>query len=231
MLFVVWGAAAPRGGYAEFGRGGQVHWARVDSENFIFKYGCGWLCQPGRPGNRLTTSDTVGAVLGWTAVAIVGLAALACLTVCVRALPAVVRSWEDRRPPVSDAAAIDLDALADLVSADAPRRRESLSYGSPAQGIIAAWTRLEATLRAVGVPLPASRTASEVSVEVLARFAVAPDALRTLADLYREARWSRHPLTEEDRSRAATAYRDLDSDLRAIVTARTSPVPPPVWLG
>ena len=110
-------------------------------------------------------------------------------------------------------------------------RLESLSYGTPAQGIIAAWARLEATLRDVGVPLSASRTASEVCVEVLARFDVAPDALRTLADLYREARWSRHRLTEEDRARAAAAYRALDADLRAIVTARTSPAPPPVWLG
>jgi hypothetical protein len=49
-------------------------------------------------------------------------------------------------------------------------------------GIIAAWTRLEATLREVGVPLPSSRTAG-------------------------------------------------DADLRAIVTARTFPAPPPVWLG
>ena len=117
------------------------------------------------------------------------------------------------------------------MSADAEQRLESLSYGTPAQGIIAAWTRLEATLHDVGVPLPASRTAGEVCVEVLARFAVAPDALRTLADLYREARWSRHPLTEADRATAATAYRALDADLRAIVTARRSPAPPPVWLG
>ena len=66
---------------------------------------------------------------------------------------------------------------------------------------------------------------------MLTRFAVAPDVLRTLADLYREARWSRHPLTEADRATAATAYRALDADLRAIVTADTLPAPPPVgWV-
>ncbi len=231
MLLVVWGTAAPGGGFAA-SAGGPVHRAWVDSENFIFKSGCGWLCLPGPPSaGGLATSDTVGALLGWTVVGVVAVVALFCLLVGLRAVLEVLRSREDRHPPLGDAADLDLDALAVRVSADAEQRLASLSYGTPAQGIIAAWARLEATLHEVGVPLPASRTASEVSLEVLDRFVVAPDALRTLADLYREARWSRHPLTEGDRATAAAAYRALDADLRAIVTARTTPAPPPVWLG
>jgi hypothetical protein len=231
MLLVVWGAAAPGSGFAA-PAGGPADRARHLSDNFIFTSGCNWLClTPDATGPQRTTSDTAAALLGWTAVAVVALVALLCLGVCLRALVAVLRSRKDRRPPVGDAVDLDLDALAVLVSGDAAQRLELLSYGTPAQGIIAAWTRLEATLRDVGVPLPASRTASEVCVEVLARFDVAPDTLRTLADLYREARWSRHPLTEADRATAATAFRALDADLRAIVTARTSPAPPPVWLG
>ena len=50
---------------------------------------------------------------------------------------------------------------------------------------------------------------------MLRRFSVDPDTLRTLAALYREARWSHHPLTEDDRARAAAAYRALDADVRA----------------
>jgi hypothetical protein len=50
---------------------------------------------------------------------------------------------------------------------------------------------------------------------VLRRFAVDPATLRTLADLYREARWSRHELTEDDRARAEEAYRALDVAVRA----------------
>ena len=230
MLLVVWGAAAPGGGFAAPARG-PVDRARRSTENFVFSNGCGSRCPSLATGPQHTVSDTVGAVLGWTAVAVVAVVALLCLAACLRALVGVLRSREDRRPPVGDAADLDLGALAVLLSADAEQRLESLSYGTPAQGIIAAWARLEATLRDVGVPLSSSRTAGEVCVEVLARFDVAPDALRTLADLYREARWSRHPLTEADRATAAAAYRALDTDLRAIVTARTSPAPPPVWLG
>jgi hypothetical protein len=40
-------------------------------------------------------------------------------------------------------------------------------------------------------------------------------ALQTLADLYREARWSRHPLTEDDRARAFSSYRALDAAMHA----------------
>jgi hypothetical protein len=62
-----------------------------------------------------------------------------------------------------------------------------------------------------------------VSVDVLRRFAVDPETLTTLAGLYREARWSRHPLTEDDRARAAAAYRTLDADVRAATPAPGAP--------
>jgi hypothetical protein len=101
------------------------------------------------------------------------------------------------------------------VSGDASERLDALSAGTPAEGIIAAWTHLEATLHETGLALPPSRTSTEVSLDVLRRFPVDETTLRTLADLYREARWSKHPLTEDDRSRAAAAYGALDAALRA----------------
>jgi hypothetical protein len=130
-----------------------------------------------------------------------------------------VRAWlagrEDRTPEVADATDLDLEALALAVSGDASERLDALSAGTPAEGIIAAWTHLEATLHETGLALPPSRTSTEVSLDVLRRFPVDETTLRTLADLYREARWSKHPLTEDDRSRAAAAYGALDAALRA----------------
>ena len=171
-------------------------------------------------------SDTVGRLLGWAAVALVVL-------VAVVGLVLVLRAWltdRDRRTPAAaDAPDLDLDleAVVTAVSGDASDRRAALSAGTPAEGIIAAWAHLEATLRESGVPLPPSRTSSEVSLDVLRRFAVDPETLATLADLYREARWSHHPLTEADRARAATAYRSLDSDLRAQVPVAPGSGPAP----
>lgn len=167
------------------------------------------------PGPWLQTGDAVAAVLGWaTIIVLVGCATVG-LWLIVRA---VISSLRHRPPPaVDDAANLDLEAVAAAVTTDATGRLTALSGGTPAEGIIAAWTHLEGTLHDAGLPLPASRTSTEVTVDVLRRFAVDGDTLAVLAQLYREARWSRHPLTEADRSMAADAYRTLDSAIRASI--------------
>jgi len=164
------------------------------------------------PGPWKQTSDGVALVLGWATIAVLVAGAGFCLYVMVRAWLA---GREDRTPEVGDAPDLDLEALALAVSGDASQRLDALSAGTPAEGIIAAWTHLEATLHEAGLALPPSRTSTEVSVDVLRRFSVDESTLSTLADLYREARWSRHPLTEDDRRRAAAAYGALDVALRA----------------
>lgn len=164
------------------------------------------------PGPWNQTSDGLAAVLGWATIALLVAGAAFCVFV-------MVRSWmagrEDRTPPVADAPDLDLEAVALAVSGDATQRLDALSAGTPAEGIIAAWTHLEATLHAAGMALSPSRTSTEVSLDVLRRFSVDESTLSTLAGLYREARWSRHPLTEDERSRAAAAYGALDAALRA----------------
>ena len=164
------------------------------------------------PGPWEQTSDGLALVLGWATIAVLVAGAGFCLYVMVRAWLA---GREDRTPEVGEAPDLDLEALALAVSGDASQRLAALSAGTPAEGIIAAWTHLEATLHEAGLALPPSRTSTEVSVDVLRRFPVDENTLRTLAGLYREARWSRHPLTEDDRSRAAAAYGALDVALRA----------------
>lgn len=223
LLFVVWAAAIPRPEPVIPGlrEGVEVRQVGANDER---PAGGGDLevTASGQAGEAV--SDTVGRLLGWAAVALVVL-------VAVVGLVLVLRAWltdRDRRTPAAaDAPDLDLEAVAVAVSGDASDRRAALSAGTPAEGIIAAWAHLEATLREAGVPLPPSRTSSEVSLDVLRRFAVDPETLATLADLYREARWSHHPLTEVDRARAATAYRSLDSDLRAQVPVAPGSGPAP----
>jgi Domain of unknown function (DUF4129) len=164
------------------------------------------------PGPWNQVSDGVAGVLGWTTIGLLVLGAAFCLFLIIRAWLA---GREDRSVAPDDAADLDLEALAEAVSADSIDRLGALSGGTPAEGIVAAWTHLEATLYAAGVPLPASRTSTEVSLDVLRRYPVDPATLQVLANLYREARWSRHPLTEEDRARAFTAYRALDAAMRS----------------
>ena len=160
------------------------------------------------------TSDAVAAVLGWSAFALVGLLAAVCLWFVVRQL---IASARDRRrlPPADAVTGLDLDAVAVAVAAGSNARIDALSAGTPAEGVIAAWVHLEATLHEAGVPLPPSRTSTEVTLHALRRFRVDEQTLSTLAELYREARWSAHSLTEDDRSRAEVAYRTLDADVRS----------------
>ena len=211
LLVVVWAAGAPRPARVIPGphddaileqQAAADGFATFDSDLTLKRV----------PGPWNQTSDGLALVLGWATIAVLVLGA-GVLRVRHGALGLAGR--EDRTPTPADAPDLDLEALALAVSSDTSQRLDALSVGTPAQGIIAAWNHLEATLHEAGLPLPPSRTSTEVSLDVLRRFSVDEATLRTLADLYREARWSRHPLTEDDRSRAAAAYGALDAALRA----------------
>ncbi len=211
LLVVVWAAAAPRPARVLPGlHDDAIIEQQAASDGLIGGEVDLGIKRITGPLNQ--TGDTLALVLGWATIAVLAV----CAGVCVYLM---VRFWisarEDRTPAVADAPDLDLEALAVAVSGDASQRLDALSVGTPAQGIIAAWAHLEATLHETGVQLPPSRTSTEVSVDVLRRFPVDETTLRTLADLYREARWSQHPLTEDDRSRAAAAYGALDAALRA----------------
>ncbi len=211
LLAVVWAAAAPRPARVLPG----LHDDAVVQQQAVGDVVGGLDPDFGLkrvPGPWEQTSDGVALVLGWATIVVLVAGAGFCLYLMVRA---GLAAREDRTPELGSAPDLDLEALALAVSGDASQRLDALSAGTPAQGVVAAWAHLEATLHEAGLALPASRTSTEVSVDVLRRFPVDEGTLRTLADLYREARWSRHPLTEDDRSRAAAAYGALDLALRA----------------
>ncbi|WP_101396443.1 DUF4129 domain-containing protein [Phycicoccus duodecadis] len=151
------------------------------------------------------------AVLGYGTAVLLGVAVLFLLALVARQL---LDAYRDRGVVVGDATAgPDVDRVAATVASDASGRLAALSGGSPAEGIVAAWTRLEASLRDAGLPMPPSRTSTETTVAALGRYVVDAGALHALAALYREASWSHHPLTEDDRTRAEDALRALDAQL------------------
>ena len=217
LLVVVWAAAAPRPARVIPGLHDDALVEQQAAADTFATFDPD-LSLKRVPGPWNQTSDAVALVLGWATIAVLVAGAAFCVFLMVRAWLA---GREDRTPPVADAPDLDLEALALAVSGDASQRLDALSAGSPAEGIIAAWTHLEATLHEAGLPLPPARTSTEVSVDVLRRFSVDETTLRTLADLYREARWSRHPLTEDDRGRAAAAYGSLDAALRGGMPERS----------
>src|SRR5690606_34263770 len=117
-----------------------------------------------------------------------------------------------------------LDDVAAAVTADAPAQRWALAHGAPRNAIVACWLRLEALVTESGFERDPADTTAEFAARVLSRFAVEPAAITELSNLYREARFSRHPMGEEQRARALVARDALHEGLRRHGAA-TEPVP------
>ncbi len=200
----LWASATPQAvrSIADPGRGPATQTGYDDTPNRLATE----FLPPRFVGPRRAAQGLEG-VLGYVVVG--GLALLVAVSLWFAVRQLVQRSTRQRVASADAAVDVDLEELARSVTAGEGERLVALSAGTPAEGVVAAWLLLEASLHAAGVPLATSRTSSEVALEVLRRFPVDDAGLRALAELYREARWSRHPLTEEDRSRAAEAYRAL----------------------
>jgi hypothetical protein len=223
IVLAVWAAAAPHGARAGPHRVGPVDRSLADVPQFSFNTGCGWACLPApSTSTHITTTDGLAALLGWGSVILVATGGLLCLVVILRALAPLVTRREEPDLGPAGAPGLEPGRVARVVTEGAAERLDALTTGTPEQGVMAAWVHLERSLQDAGVPLRMSRTSSEVSQDVLNRFVVDPDRVHMLAALYRDARWSGHRLTEDHRAAAASAYREIDSQLRSQLR---SPVP------
>lgn len=101
----------------------------------------------------------------------------------------------------------------------APAMSALLADGSPRNAIVACWLSLEEAATAGGVPRDPSETSAEFTARVLAHRAASAPTVRALAELYREARFSDHPITEQHRRRAVAALSLVRDDLAAGVAA------------
>lgn len=95
-----------------------------------------------------------------------------------------------------------------------------LRRGIAVQGaVIECWRRLEHVAVSSGVFRRPAQTSEEFTVEVISHAAVDPTALGDLAELYRQAMFSTHELTDADRDRAIAALETLSAQL----TGRAAP--------
>ena len=93
-------------------------------------------------------------------------------------------------------------------------RYQALSEGDPRNAVVACWVALEEAVHRSGLTPDRSETAAELTQRVLGRWDVDPAAIATLSEVYREARFSRHPVSEEQRSIAVDALERIHVDLR-----------------
>lgn len=90
-----------------------------------------------------------------------------------------------------------------------------LDQGGPGEGVVASWVLLERAAADAGTHRAAPDTPSELAGRLIDRHPVSSTALLRLADLYREARFSRHELPESARTEARAALEQLRSELEA----------------
>jgi hypothetical protein len=101
------------------------------------------------------------------------------------------------------------DLMVDVVAAD-----EALGVGSPKNAIVACWMHLERGVAASGLERLPAETSLEYVARVVATSSVRPEPIGELADLYREARFSRHDMSEADRMRARALLSDVVAAVR-----------------
>ena len=115
-----------------------------------------------------------------------------------------------------------LDEVAATITADADAQRAALRRGAPRNAIVECWLRLEAAVTAAGVERTPADTSAELTERVLATHHVDGAAISSLAALYREARFSEHPMGEETRRTAIDALDAVHDGLRSELDSAVS---------
>jgi hypothetical protein len=125
--------------------------------------------------------------------------------------------WVHRWHPPEAPEKVDFEVLpeqiVDALRRDRSAQQDAVAQGSPRNGIVACWLRLEETLAEAGVPPDRAETSAEFVVRVLHTLDLDPRPVATLAQLFREARFSDHPVDESARTRARAALEDLHAEL------------------
>ena len=124
--------------------------------------------------------------------------------------------WFGRRhrkqaEPPEDEDEVTPPPLADAVT----EGLRELDQGGPGEGVVACWVQLERAAADAGTHRAAPDTASELVGRLIDRHPVSSGPLLRLAELYREARYSRHQLPESARSEARAALEQLRAELEA----------------
>lgn len=134
---------------------------------------------------------------------LVGGGVLWLLVTVVRA--ALSRRGGEERVDVALTLLDEPDRVAAAVVADAEEQDALLRDGDARNAIVATWHRFEVQGEAAGVPRHGAETSSEYALRFLDLADADTGPVRRLAELYREARFSEHEITEQHRAEALDA--------------------------
>ena len=120
---------------------------------------------------------------------------------------ALKRRWR-RADPRQEVDFVTLDEpgrIAAAITEDAAEQDAVLRDGEARNAIVAAWRRFEIQGERAGVERLPAETSSEFALRMLDRVDAESHAVNELAALYREARFSQHPIDESHRAAALDA--------------------------
>ncbi len=166
----------------------------------------------GRDGGRLPTDNIIIQVFA----VLLAIGTLAALVVAVRLMHDVElpQLFGRRRRRVARHAPLP-EFPAPPLAVDAVAARAALRQGDPRNAIVACWMQLERDAADAGLPRHDAETSQEYVERVVVAASVDGAPIGELAALYREARFSRHPLTDGHLTRAADALERVVAALEA----------------
>jgi hypothetical protein len=123
------------------------------------------------------------------------------------------RRWHPPEKPVEVEFDVLPDRLVEALRSDLAAQQAAVEEGSPRNGIVACWLRLQQAVTEAGLPPLRSETSAEFVVRALKALDLDPRAISSLAALYREARFSEHEIGEDRRQAARSALQTLHEDL------------------
>ena len=167
---------------------------------------------PTEPPRGQTHIRLPWSVIEWLLLGVLLLAAIAILVALWPQLRTRLRSRQaPRRPrPVEPAP----DDLIRQVSSML-RTMSQVADGQIRDGVILCWRRLEQAAEGAGLRRSPADTSSDLAGRLLASMPLSEAPLNRLADLYREARFSSHPIPAEAVAQARADLAQLRSELEA----------------
>lgn len=173
----------------------------------------------GQPRYKL--SEHHATMPPWVFELILAIGAVAVLVVILLIIRAAVRSLGGRqrlgKAAAASGAAHEAEPTPEFVEAVTESFEQTLVRLRTGErldeAILECWRRLEDAASATGLPRDPAQTATEFTVALLRATSARPADLTSLAELYRQAMFSRIPLTGADRERAVASLSRLVNDL------------------
>ena len=199
----------------------------------LFQKCGGIFCKPSQDTNltlqvqKFVTGSASGPVLpyvqavtqlgsivqtNWFSTAFIGLLAVSSVII----IRAVIVSWDETRGKMSLIPGPPLEGISAVE--DAIHILESQEATDPRTRIINCYQRMVQAAQHLGAPVTSDQTARELEAAIRKMLMIRGPAIKELTELFEEARYSLHPITERDGERAHQRLLSIAEEMKLPVS-------------